>query len=70
MDSRFFVGVIVGVGLTLSSIGLYQMLITKGYSIAINLLEAGWQIEELRQHQKSALVLPWIQSERELGRVS
>lgn len=50
-----------GAGTTLCLQGLYSMLITRGYMIAIELAEAGVSISDLRKHQKAASVLPWIQ---------
>lgn len=66
LDS-FALGVIVGVGATLSVIGLIQMLITKGYTIAVELVEAGWTARDLRSHRKAAAMLPFIQRMREQG---
>ena len=38
----FLLGVVVGVGLTIAATGLVQILITKGYMIAADLVDAGW----------------------------
>lgn len=69
MPQTFLLGVVVGIGFTCVIIGIYQVLITKGYTIAIELLEAGWTIQELKIHKKTAMILPWIQRQREIGRL-
>lgn len=63
----FLLGVIVGAGATLGALGLTQVLITKGYTIAVELLEAGWTARDLRAHRKAAALLPWVQRMREHG---
>jgi hypothetical protein len=63
----FFLGFAVGVASVFAGIGLVQLLITKGYSIAVNLVEAGWSARELRAHRKQAIVLQWIEKARAEG---
>ena len=63
----FVLGLVAGVGLTICVIGVVQMLITKGYSIAVELVEAGWTARDLRAHRKAAAMLPFIQRMREQG---
>lgn len=58
---------LAGVGSTLAAIGLVQVLITKGYNIAADLVDAGWEARELRAHRKAAIILPWIQRMRAEG---
>ena len=64
LDS-FALGVITGASAVFLGIGLWQVLVTKGYSIAVELVEAGWTARELRAHRKAAVILPMIQSMRE-----
>jgi len=70
MVQTLLLGIMIGAGLVLGAIGLYQILVTKGYTIAIELYEAGWTVQELKQHKKTAMVLPWIQRQRETGKAS
>jgi hypothetical protein len=63
----FLLGLVTGVGLTLAGMGLIQILVTKGYTIAVELVEAGWTARELRAHRKAAVVLPYMQRMREQG---
>lgn len=63
----FLLGVVVGIGGTLFVIGVVQMLISKGYDIAVSLVEAGWNARELRAHRKAAVILPMIERMREQG---
>ena len=69
MIQTYLLGLISGIGLTLGIIGIYQILITRGYTIAIELLESGWTVNELKIHKRTAMILPWIQREREIGRL-
>lgn len=55
----------MGVACTFGAIGLVQILITKGYTIATELVEAGWTARELRAHRKAAVILPMVQHMRE-----
>lgn len=64
---NFLMGFAAGVGCTCACIGAFQLLITKGYMIAVELLEGGWNARDLRAHRKAAIVLPFIQSMREQG---
>lgn len=64
----FLLGVVTGVGGTLFVLGVVQMLVTKGYVIAVELMEAGWHPRELRAHRKAAVLLPFIQTMREQGK--
>jgi len=63
----FLLGIITGIALTLGCLGLIQVLVTKGYTIAVELVEAGWTARELRAHRKAAAMLPFIQRMREQG---
>lgn len=58
---------LAGVASTLAAIGLAQVLVTKGYNIAADLVDAGWQARELRAHRKAAILLPWLQRMRAEG---
>jgi hypothetical protein len=63
----FVVGFVLGVGSVFAGIGVWQVLVTKGYSIAVELVEAGWTARELRAHRKAAVILPMVQRMRELS---
>ena len=63
----YLLGVLTGIGLTLGAIGLYQVLISKGYAIAVELAEAGWTPADLRRHKKAAAFLPWLETMRAPG---
>lgn len=63
----YILGIVTGIGLTGAVIGLFQMLVTKGYMIAVELVEAGWTGRELRAHRKAAAILPFVQAMRENG---
>lgn len=64
----FLLGLMVGVAGTLAAMGLVQVLVTKGYSIAVELAEAGWSANEMKAHRKAAVILPFIEKMRADGR--
>lgn len=61
----FALGFLLGVATVFAGLGLVQMLVTKGYSIAVELVEAGWTARQLRAHRKVAVILPMVQGMRE-----
>lgn len=63
----FLLGFVAGMGTLAAGIGLCQILVTKGYMIAVELVEAGWHAHDLRAHRKAAIVLPFIQRARAAG---
>lgn len=63
----FALGFVAGAGAVCVALGVWQVLVTKGYSIAVELVEAGWTARELRAHRKAAVILPMVQRMREQG---
>lgn len=63
----FILGVVTGLALAAGSVGLYQLLLTKGYLLAVELFEAGWSARELRAHKKAITHLRLVQDARAQG---
>lgn len=62
--SDFILGWLSGVGTVLALLGAAQLLLVKGFDIALKLLADGWTPQRLQANRKLAAVLPLLESTR------